>query len=197
MRRKLPPEELEKLVRLYEKEDNGDLRAKLLHRLSFRGIARLNADTLIADADSEDEKLRIVALNILAKTRDERVRSYALERLCAGDTEPEAIGMLIKNRVPDDSEFISGLVKAVPITCDDGGWHGVFSSVLDAFRERKGTPLPQELLRYMYENTLCGSCRFWIVAEMSRRHMLTEELLREIIHDSYSDTSDYAKKRLK
>ena len=49
----------------------------------------------------------------------------------------------------------------------------------------------------MYEYSQCACCRDFIVREMSRRRMLTDELLQECLHDSYSDIREFAEKKWK
>lgn len=49
----------------------------------------------------------------------------------------------------------------------------------------------------MYEYSQCACCRDFIVREMSRRRMLTDELLQECLHDSYSYIREFAEKKWK
>ena len=90
------------------------------------------------------------------------------------------------------------LVKSIPVTYDDReDWHGVYSTVLDLLKTKGIKAAPKELLPYIYEHTLCSMCREYIVREMGRRHMVTEELLRECLYDSNYEIRSYARKRIK
>ena len=74
-------------------------------------------------------------------------------------------------------------------------WHAAFYDVMDVFAS--GKKKPNELLLYMYRNTLCSFCREYVVREMGRRHMLTRELLEEMQYDSNSDIRKYVDKKLR
>lgn len=103
--------------------------------------------------------------------------------------------MLAKNYETRDRELFVRAVKQVPITYKDGGWHGVFGDVLDLF-EVPGRGKPNELLLYMYRNTLCSFCREYAVREMGRRRMLTRGLLEEMQYDCNDDIRKYAERKL-
>lgn len=92
--------------------------------------------------------------------------------------------------------MLVALTESIPISYDEGEWHGAFSSVMDNFEDRSIKNSPKELLLYMYENTLCSFCRCVVVKEMGRRRMLTDELLQECLYDSNNEIREYAKRRL-
>ena len=74
-------------------------------------------------------------------------------------------------------------------------FRSVFGDLLDLF-ETPGRGKPTELLLYMYRNTLCSFCREYVVREMGRRRMLTQELLEEMQYDCNEDIRKYADKKL-
>ncbi|MDE6219775.1 MAG: hypothetical protein K2G51_04980 [Lachnospiraceae bacterium] len=90
---------------------------------------------------------------------------------------------------------MASAVEQIPITYWDTGWHGAFSDIIDLFEE-PGKGKPNELLLYMYQNTLCSFCREHIVKQMGRRRMLTRELLEEMQYDCNEDIRAYAVKKL-
>ena len=117
-----------------------------------------------------------------------------MDLLQNGMHRTEALAMLAVNYEETDKDFLINAVKQLPITYEDGEWHWVFCAVMDIF-SGPAKQKPKELLLYMYENTLCSSCRIDIVKEMGRRRMLTEQLFEELQHDCNKHIRAYAKKK--
>ena len=92
-------------------------------------------------------------------------------------------------------EVLVRAVKQIPITYEDGAWHGVFDDIMNLFSD-PAKHKPKELLPYMYRNTLCSFCREYVVREMGRRRMLTEEMLEEMRYDCNGKIRDYAERKL-
>lgn len=204
-------QELLKLSDYYKKETKPEVRTNLLHLLANSRCADvLDAACIIADSKSENEELKKYAFQALSYMRSEEVRKYALELLKDWKQYQnirdlyhntayfeDIIGMLANNYQKEDYDCLVSLVKQIPVTYyGEINWHSVYSSVCDIF-ERKGVKNPpKELLVYMYEHGLCSCCREFILREMSRRRMLTENILKECLYDSNEDIRKFAEKKL-
>lgn len=203
--------ELSKLSDYYEKEANPEVRTNLLHLLANSRCADvLDVACVIADSKSGNEELKKYAFQALSYMRDERVREYALELLkdwkqysnmrdLYHDTAhfEDIMGMLANNYQKEDYECLVSLVKQIPVTYyGEINWHSVYSSVRGIFKRKEVKNPPKELLVYMYEHSLCSCCREYFLREMSRRRMLTEDILRECLYDSNEDIKRFAKKKL-
>lgn len=188
-------EDVQKLAGLYRAEHEPYLRARLLELFANRECADLlDAEMVISDAKSEDGGLRESAFRVLAHMHGEAVRKLALELWRHGERPGDVIDMLANNYRAEDHDRLSALVRALPITYEetDVSWHGAFQAVLGLLETRGVKRPPKELLRYMYERTLCSCCREYILREMSRRRMLTEELLQECRYDCNEAVREYA-----
>ena len=49
---------------------------------------------------------------------------------------------------------------------------------------------------YLYNTTRCSACRERVVRELGRRHLLTDGMLAECLHDASIDIRDYAERLL-
>lgn len=160
----------------------------------------LSPEAVIADARAADESLRQTAFEVLANIRHELVREFAFALLQEGGHEEAAIWMLARNYREEDKELFVNLIYGVPVSYGarnaPAGWHGIFSAVLDMFEEGEAENPPEELLPYLYETTLCSFCREYILEEMDRRHMVSEEMLRECLYDSNENIRNFAEGRL-
>lgn len=199
VRRWLKQEKEQEVLRLaayYREEKDLEIRCQLLRLLANEACAQmLDLERLFADSKSEYAELSRWAFEALGHRKDARVREYALELLHDGTHTVGAVSMLAKNYETRDRELFVRAVKQVPITYKDGGWHGVFGDVLDLF-EVPGRGKPNELLLYMYRNTLCSFCREYAVREMGRRRMLTRGLLEEMQYDCNDDIRKSAERIL-
>ena len=195
MLKKGKTEEVRELTAYYQKETDLSLRSQLL-RLLEKGKCPefLDAKTVIRDSRSEDECLRENAFLALQSVRDKKVHDYAIELLDRKERTEDVICLLANNYQKEDHDILVSLVTSLPVTYKENiSWHGPFMAILDMFKRGGSKHLPKELLPYIYENTLCSCCRFSAVREMSRRRMLTEDIIRECLYDSYEDTREFAK----
>lgn len=210
--RKGNEKELLKLSDYYEKEKILDTRINLLHLLANSRCAYvLDADTVIIDSKSENEELKQYAFRALSYMKNEKIHEYALELLRDWNQYQnirdlyhnvayfeDIIGMLANNYQKQDYTCLVSIVKQMPVTYyGEMNWHSVYCSVRDIFKEKGVRNPPKELLFYMYEYSLCSCCREFILWEMSRRRMLTENILRECLYDSNDDIRKFARKKLK
>lgn len=189
--------EVRKLGIYYASQTQEQVRVQLLKLLANKDCAyALDVDMLIADSKAADTKLQEYAFRALGLFKDERICEYALELLSDPERKADAVMMLAKNYQEKNKALFEELVKSMPISYKEGEWHGVFSSVMDIFEDKSVKNPPKELLYYMYENTLCSFCRSYIVKEMGRRRMLTDEILQECQYDSNQEIREYAKRKM-
>ncbi|MDE7224553.1 MAG: hypothetical protein K2O34_12350, partial [Acetatifactor sp.] len=189
-------QEVAKLGEYYRKEEDPDLRYRLLQMLANKVCAwSLNVERLIADSQLDHDELAARAFDALSYIRDKKVREYAYKLLREERHQAQAVSMLAVNYEEKDREVFVQSVKQIPISYEDGAWHGVFNDVMDLF-SGPAKHKPRELLLYMYRNTLCSYCREHVVREMGRRRMLTRELLEEMQYDCNGEIRTYAERRL-
>lgn len=144
---------------------------------------------LIADTDSECEKLRRTAWNALEHVRHPAVREFALTKL---DTEEDAFRVFAANYEPEDEARLMERLRSVEVDFDcTTSWHGDQLEVLDISRP------PRAALQYIYDTTYCSCCRFHALREMGKRRMLTNDLLHECQFDSNHDIRTYARRCMK
>lgn len=188
-------QEIVKFAEYYEKETDSAIRKKLLQQLVDGGcVWAIDPIQLIADSKSKEKELASYAFEALSSKKDAKVREYAFELLKSGQHMTEAVSMLATNYESTDCAFFAEMVKQIPITYDNGGWHEVFHRVMSLMRDRSVEIKPKELLPYMYHNTLCSFCREDVVKEMGRRRMLNAELLEELLYDCNQNIRAYAYK---
>lgn len=188
--------EVDKLSGIYETEPDEAVRIELLKLLGDSFQASFgNVEKLIADSKSENEQLSEAAFRVLCNIKEERVHEYALELIRENRLKYMPYIMLIRNYQPREMAMIIELVKSVPIS-SDGNWHEVFFAVQDLFKDKDIKEPPKELLFYIYKNTLCSTCREYVVTEMGRRRMLTKEILEECCFDCNNDIRVYAHRKL-
>ncbi|MDE7416409.1 MAG: hypothetical protein K2N44_08925 [Lachnospiraceae bacterium] len=189
-------QEVSRLAAYYKDEKEWDIRYQILRMLAKKECAwALDLTQLFADSRSEHSELSEWAFTALGYRRDAKVRTYALELLQNGAHTAEAVSMLAKNYEACDRDILVYAVRQISITYWDVAWHWAFGDVMDLFRD-PGRSKPNELLHYMYQNTLCSSCREYIVKEMGRRRMLTRGLLEEMRYDCNENIRKYANKKL-
>ena len=189
-------QEVAKLAEYYRKEENPDLRYRLLRMLSDKAcVWSLDIERLIADSRSGHDELAARAFDALSHIRDTKVREYAYELLQSERHYAEAVSLLAANYEDGDREVFVRAVMQISITYEDGGWHGAFYDVMDLF-SGPARHKPRELLPYLYRNTLCSYCREHVVREMGRRRMLTREMLEEMQYDCNGEIRAYAERKL-
>lgn len=139
-------------------------------------------DVLLHDALDENRKLSLAAFSCLEKISDEKVRVFALQNIEKKYRVADSFDLLRKNYKPEDNELIEIIVKQVKVTKKSYAWHSIFSAALDIIKEHKEAK--KELLYYIYEHQFCGFCRYYIVKELKRRRMLTDNIIQECKFDA-------------
>lgn len=190
-------EVLSVLAQRYLAEQNPLERARLLFIFGQGCSFPMSPEPLIRDARTGDEILKEAAFYALDYVRHEKVRQFALELAEREECVSEAVSLLANHYQREDREMFVKLVKSIPVSYDDkADWHGAYSAVRSLLGTKGVKDAPKELLPYLYEHTLCSFCREYIVKEMGRRRMVTEELLQECLYDSNHEIRGYAQRRL-
>ncbi len=146
----------------------------------------LDAGLLIECAASDNPRLAEEVRSALSFLKDERLHDYAISILEKG-FDSTAVIILINNIRKSDESFILSLLEELPITEEnEGDWHGIAS---DIGVNGDNPELPESLLTWAYESTLCSWCRKNIVEKMIKRGMLTAEIKEELRWDANLDLS--------
>ena len=179
--------------------DDVFIRSQLLRLLANRHCARLlDAKTVIEDSRSDNTALQKNAFRALEYIRDDAIHDYALERLKQEEVSDNIIYMLANNYRTEDYDILVSMVKNLPVTYREKiCWHGPYRAVLDMFEKDAAKHPPKELLPYLYEHTLCSCCREYTLREMSRRRMVSRQLLEECLYDCNDGIREFAGKRLR
>ena len=191
--RNTDPETIEFYANTYLQEQDPAKRAPALKafcRCPFPG----DPGPILADARSEYQPLRDAAMEALERIRHPAVRELALS--LAPEAPETAFSLRLRNHQKKDRPLLTELVTSVPVdfkseTC----WHGQLIALLDA--EEDGAKTPPELLLHYYEKGYCSWCRHTLLRRMSRRRLLTPEILAECLWDSNGDIRTWAAKRQK
>lgn len=185
----------ERLAKIVLDEPNPERKAKILRSFAAkREWCRwpLSPEPLIELAKSGQENLSYVAMQVLENIRDEAVRKFALELLKSGIQDDDAINLLAQNYQKCDHDVFVNKVKSLLVTTDgESGWHGAFMSVQDMFDKDGVKDAPKELLRHLYDHSLCSSCRFHTLRIMGQRRMITDDIWAECKYDTNDDIRAY------
>lgn len=148
---------------------------------------------IIAYAESQHEKLRDTAREVLTSCQSAAVHAYALTLLAKKESITDAIQMLICNYKKSDKALLLDALSEIRTDYRETvNWHGVGSRILCA--KDLGVRLPYEFFLYVYETTLCSFCRECAVRALAARHALSRELLEECRYDSNAEISRYAQR---
>lgn len=196
-RKRLPwkcadPERLNAAMDRYLTAETPEDRAKALdafHWTAYPG----DPAPILADAQSDNERLRNAAWLTLAQIRHPAVRKFALANL---DTEEDAFPIFVTNYEKRDEERLMGHLRSqtVDFACTTW-WH---RDQLDVLRMDERRPLaPRAALQFIFDTTYCSCCRYDALQQMGRRRMLTDELLEECRFDSNDEIRSYARRALR
>lgn len=146
----------------------------------------LDAGLLIECAASDNPRLAEEVRSALSLLKDERLHDYAISILEKG-FDSTAVSILINNIRKSDESFILSLLEELPVTEEnEEDWHGIAS---DIGCNGDDPEMPESLLTWAYESTLCSFCRKNIVEKMIKRGMLTAEIKEELRWDANLDIS--------
>lgn len=205
-------QEVKELAGYHKREKDVGIRTQLTRLLAWEESAYLlDVDILIADCGSENKLLREYAFQALSYIRHKKVREHAfgllenvedpvsiLRKAAQLEYFESVFCMLIHNYEEEDASWFVETVKAIPVLHRGKiNWHSVYMELLHVFENKNMVSPPKETLYYMYEHGQCAFCREHIVRELSRRRMLTDELLKECLYDSNSDIRKFAEGKWK
>lgn len=176
-----------KLAEQFTMETDTDIKASIASVFTS-GKYRwpLDAGILIECGTSDNKRLAKEVNTALSLLKDERLHDYATDLLQKG-FDSDAISILINNIRKSDESLILSLLEELPITEEnEGDWHGIAS---DIGSNGDNPELPESLLTWAYESTLCSWCRKNIVEKMIKRGMLTAEIKEELRWDANLDIS--------
>ena len=187
-------DDLNKLAEMALSEPNLNIKAELLW--AFRRTKYKFSDEILQDlVHSENEDIRDTAFYIMGQISSEKMHDVALSIINDGNEIENGIELLCKNFKKGDEKFLFDAIKKVKVN-KKSGWHGAFMAVETAFD--KGRWKPQtDILKYIYENTLCSCCRWRIVELMNQHKVLTKQIVNECLFDSNSDIRAFAERKLK
>lgn len=187
-------DELKKLADMALSESNINAKAELLWVFRWSNYS-FSDETLQELAHSENKNIRNTAFVIMRQKPSEKMHDHALSVISDGKELEKGIELLCENFRKEDEKLLFDAIKRVKIN-NARAWHGAYMAVETAFK--KGRWKPQtDILKYVYENTLCSRCRFRIVELMNQHQVLTSQILDECLLDSNSDIRDFAKRRIK
>lgn len=148
---------------------------------------------VVADMESEDPHLRVVARLVMENLPSPQLRQLALDNL---DADPDTwFPVVVRNYREGDAAFITSYVKNTPTDREcNTPWHGLHLDVLKM--QEWGLKAPGELLVHIYETSYCPNCRQEALEQMGKRRMLTEEILEECLYDSLDKVRTYARRAL-
>ena len=187
--REASKEELIKLAKYIETEDNDFVKTQLL-RIFRRVDYPLSKKILIDLAHSNNIELRETAIDALGRFKDEQIHDLAIEFLEAGDTE-FGLALLKENWKKSDDPLIRRLVvksQRVP--------HYMQMDLRDIYSNHRSSSCG-EILLHAYRNGECSFCRSEIITAMGKNGVLTDKILLECQYDSYDETRKYANRLIK
>lgn len=179
-----------KLAEQFSMETDTDIKAAIASVFtSGKYPWPLDAGILIECGASDNKRLAKEVNTALSLLKDERLHDYATELLQKG-FDSDAISILINNIRKSDESLILSLLEELPITEEnEGDWHGIASEIGS---NGDNPEMPESLLIWAYESTLCSWCRKNIVEKMINRGMLTDKLKEELHWDANLDISKMA-----
>lgn len=190
IRSKRSPEDIEELADKLLSETDLDKKEKILFRISHRDNipSRIHKD-IIEYSKSEHSELSKTAIYALTYCQSDAVHDFALSILDS-DLKTDAIEMLLMNYRHVDDERLFGEIKKYKIDYDDTcDWHSVTCKIVIACS--LGVKLPRKYIMHVYNNTLCSYCRANAVEALSKRRMLSAEMVEECRYDSNDDIVKY------
>lgn len=176
-------------------EPDLDAKAELLSTFAFRNENfPLSHSVIIEYSNASHEKLRENAFGVLINCQSEEVRAYALELLANRTHMTYAIEMLLCNYKTEDKQLLLDELYKIRADYKDGSdWHGIGSHILDV--KDQNIKLPKEFFFYIYETTLCSCCREYAVLDLSKRRLMTKEMIEECRYDSNHSIVEYINRR--
>jgi hypothetical protein len=193
--RHAPAEELEQVYAALMNETRDPVRTRLLWIFRRARLPHLD-EVLFGWAISADDQLRAASIGALAQISDERV--HHLARLKTGASsllgaDHEVLGLFLQNYEPEDAVLITkSLADMQSIPEEDA--HELGFDLIELAEKYQDTGLADGI-RWVYENTPCGFCRYKAVERLNKFGMLTYELRFECQHDADVDMREFASEK--
>jgi hypothetical protein len=179
--------ELETVFDLLLTEADEDICLRLLWMFRRTPLPRL-ADRLFDWADSSYGKLRMAAVEVLARISDDRVYGLGRSKLAHRQLTGMDIGtidLFIHNYHSGDEELLLAGLNDVEINDEDR--FSIGRSIL-SLSQQQSHPELGLLLNWMYDLTPCSCCRESAVIELKEYGQMTDKLLAEYPFDSRDTT---------
>ena len=175
--------EIVELAKAAVETDDLAIRAKIVSVFNTGRFAwPLDADYLLMWCNEGDPDLRQACHVAMSELTSDRIRDYASAYL-RKDFDPFCLMMLIKNYKSEDEELILSMLENVDITYEDKSqWHSIGSTILDSYKI-----LPESILLWMYESTLCSWCRKSLIEDLIELGYITDEIRNECMWDADLD----------
>lgn len=187
-------EDLTKLAHIALKEKDSKIKLELLW--AFQKVKfPLDERFIFELAEDDDESIRDIAFDIMKHLSSDRIHDYAVNLITSKREITNSLSLLCNCYHPDDEALLIEGVKSLPVSFDDGVWHGVFMNVEDLL-DKHNNKIDPGLFIYMYRQTLCSMCRASLVKKMFKRKILPHNILEECLYDSYDDTRKFAERQL-
>lgn len=138
-----------------------------------------------------------MAFQVLEQVVSPLVHDRMVKLIKSQNQIADAIPVLCKNYRGQDEAILFEAIQKLPVTCNgsfNGGWHGCFSAVEKLFNDRRFKPRTN-MLTYIYNKTLCSSCRCNVVKTMAKRKVLPRKILDECLYDSNTKIRAFASSR--
>ncbi len=175
----------------YMSETDPQRRADLLHAFTLYRPFPFDPEPILQDALSAIAPLRAEAWDALHLVRHPKVRAFAQAHPDAAPVE--LIPVLITNYISGDRPLLEAKLAQLPRgRAGDDILHAIGMSVLDLRDIHLNAPA--WLLQYFYDTDPCSVCREWLVREMGRRRLLTDDILRESVYDANDEIRRYVLK---
>lgn len=181
--------------------------AQMLNETDPLTIARLlwvfgraelpHLDPVIFDwANGNDQKLRIAAINALARVKDEKVHALARKKaethnLTGADSD--SLDLFELNYENGDAVLIIRGLTGIQPSLDDA--HRLGMSIRE-LAEKYTDPDLVDTLLWVYENTPCGFCRYVAVKQLAEWDKLPTEIRFECQYDAEDDTREFVQNHI-
>ncbi|KUP25427.1 hypothetical protein [Paenibacillus sp. DMB5] len=173
-----------------------DLEIKLELLWTFKKVRfPLDEQFIFELTESDNEAIRDVAFEMLQHVPSDRIHGYAIDLIKQRKELANALSLLCYCYTAEDETILLEGIQSLPVTYEDGEWHGVFMDV-EKLLDNRPVKMNSSLFIYMYRQTLCSYCRHKLIKRMSKRKILSQEILEECVNDSYEDTRDFAVRKL-
>ncbi|MBY0011608.1 hypothetical protein [Paenibacillus typhae] len=187
-------EDLLKLAEYAVQETDLEIKLELLW--TFRKVRfPLDEQFIFELTQSDNKTIRDVAFEMLQHLPSDRIHGYAINLIKQKKELANALSLLCYCFKSEDETILLEGIQSLPVTYEDGEWHGVFVDA-EKLIDNRLLKMNSSLFTYMYRQTLCSYCRYKLIKIMSKRKMLPKEILEECVHDSYEDTRDFAVRKL-